>query len=49
VSGTTTGQQRWLGGTATVTLSDGRLTISNAAGADSNKICFVEITLWSVD
>jgi hypothetical protein len=49
VSGTTTSAQRWLDGTATVTVSDGRLTIRNAPGAESNKICFVEITLWSVD
>jgi hypothetical protein len=49
VSGTTTSAQRWLDGTATVTVSDGRLTIHNAPGADSNKICFVEITLWSVN
>jgi hypothetical protein len=27
-----------------VTVSDGRLTISNAAGASNNKLCFVEIS-----
>jgi hypothetical protein len=27
-----------------VTVADGRLTITNAAGASNNKICFVEIT-----
>jgi glucose/arabinose dehydrogenase len=44
VSGTTTSDQRWLEGHATVTVGDGRLTIRNAPGADGNKICFVEIT-----
>ena len=29
--------------TQTVTVSDGRLTISNGAGASNNKLCFVEI------
>jgi len=48
VSGTTTSAQRWLDGVALVTVSDGRLTIRNAPGAESNKICFVEITLRSV-
>src|SRR6185312_9392428 len=36
LSGTTTSEQRWLQGTATVHVTDGRLTISNASGADSN-------------
>ncbi len=31
-------------GTVTVTVSDGRLTVSNAAGAQNNKINFIEIT-----
>ena len=44
VSGTPTTGSRWVEGTATVTVSDGRLTITNAAGATNNKICFVEIT-----
>jgi N-acetylneuraminic acid mutarotase len=30
-------------GNKTVTVSDGRLTISNASGADNNKLCFVDI------
>jgi hypothetical protein len=49
VDGTTTSEQRWLQGTATVHLTDFYLTISNAPGAEGNKICFVEITLWSLD
>jgi hypothetical protein len=43
VRGTTTTAARWLDGTTTVTVADGRLTLRNAAGATSNKICFVEI------
>jgi glucose/arabinose dehydrogenase len=44
VSGTTASATRWLDGTATVTVTDGALTIRNGAGATSNKICFIEIT-----
>jgi glucose/arabinose dehydrogenase len=44
VSGTTTSAARWLDGSSTVTVADGRLTIRNAPGASSNEICFVEIT-----
>jgi hypothetical protein len=44
VSGTPTTSNRWLEGTVTVTVTDGRLTLSNAAGGRNNKICFVEIT-----
>ncbi len=36
--------QRWKEGTSTVTISDGRITISNASGASNNKVCFVDIT-----
>ena len=43
VSGTPTGSSRWLEGTQTVTVSDGRLTVSNATGASGNKVCFLEI------
>jgi glucose/arabinose dehydrogenase len=44
VNGTPTSTARWVEGTATVTVSDGRLTIGNYAGASNNKICFIEIT-----
>jgi hypothetical protein len=44
VSGTPTSGSRWVEGTATVNVADGRLTLTNAAGASNNKICFVEIT-----
>jgi hypothetical protein len=44
VSGTPTTTTRWIEGTQTVTVTDGRLTIRSGAGASNNKICFVEIT-----
>jgi hypothetical protein len=44
VNGTANSASRWVEGTATVTVSDGRLTIRSAAGTMANKICFVEIT-----
>ena len=44
VSGTPNSATRWVEGTATVTVTDGRLTIRTRAGASNNKICFVEIT-----
>jgi glucose/arabinose dehydrogenase/PKD repeat protein len=43
VSGTPTTAARWVEGTATVTVSDGRLTISNGAGATNNKINYLDI------
>ena len=44
VSGTPTTSTRWIEGTQTVTVTDGRLTVTNGAGAQNNKICFIEIT-----
>jgi glucose/arabinose dehydrogenase len=44
VNGTPTTSTRWIEGTSTVTVTDGRLTIRSASGASNNKICFVEIT-----
>ena len=44
VSGTPTTSTRWMEGTSSVTVTDGRLTIRSGAGASNNKICFVEIT-----
>jgi N-acetylneuraminic acid mutarotase len=43
VSGTPTTANHWVEGTKTVQVTDGKLTISNAAGAKNNKINFVEI------
>jgi hypothetical protein len=44
VNGTSNSASRWVEGTSTVTVADGRLTIRNASGATGNKICFVDIT-----
>jgi hypothetical protein len=44
VNGTPTTSTRWIEGTSTVTVTDGRLTLRNGAGASNNKVCFVEIT-----
>lgn len=44
VNGTPTTSTRWLEGTQVVTVTDGRITITNAAGSQNNKVCFVEIT-----
>jgi len=43
-SGTPSATIRWFDGTQTVSVADGRLTVSNAAGSLNNKICFVEIS-----
>lgn len=44
VNGTPTSSARWVEGTSTVIVSDGRLTLRSAAGASNNKVCFIEIT-----
>jgi hypothetical protein len=44
VTGTPTAATHWFEGTATVTVSDGRLTISNGAGARNNKIDAIDVT-----
>ena len=44
LSGTPTSTVKWFEGTQTVTVADGRLTISNGAGSANNKLCFVEIS-----
>lgn len=46
VNGTPSNSQRWKEGTSIVTVTDGRLTITNASGAVNNRICFVEIDSW---
>ena len=35
---------RWVDRTVTVTVTDGRLTVTNGVGATSNKLCFLEIS-----
>lgn len=47
VNGTPTSTNRFLEGTKTVSVTDGRLTISSASGAVNNKIAFVEICAGS--
>jgi N-acetylneuraminic acid mutarotase len=42
-SGNQTSATPFIQGTKTVTVSDGKLTISNASGADNNKLCFIDI------
>lgn len=44
IAGTPTSTTRWLDQTATIVVSDGRLTVSSASGADNNKLCFIVIT-----
>jgi glucose/arabinose dehydrogenase len=44
VSGTPSSTTPWIDSTTNVTVSDGRLTLSSAAGAVNNKLCFVELT-----
>ena len=44
INGTPTSTQHWFENTLTVIVTDGRLTISNAAGAVNNKINFIDIT-----
>jgi glucose/arabinose dehydrogenase len=43
-SGWPSAADRWIEGTSTVTVSDGRLTIRSAPGASVNKLSFVDIT-----
>ena len=44
VSGTPTAAKPWVEGTATVTVADGRLTLSSPVGAIGNRIDFIDIT-----
>lgn len=44
VDGRPTTSARWVEGTQTVTVADGKLTIGKFSGASNNKICFIEIT-----
>ena len=43
VSGTPTSATRWIEGTAVVTVTDGRLTVSNGTGAGDNKVNYLDI------
>ncbi|MEJ7711856.1 MAG: DNRLRE domain-containing protein [Pyrinomonadaceae bacterium] len=44
VDGTSTSTVRWIEGTQVVTVTDGRLTVTNEQGATNNKLCFLEIS-----
>ena len=43
VDGAPSSSSRWVEGTVLVKVEDGKLTISNASGAQNNKIAFIEI------
>lgn len=43
IEGTPTKAHRFVEGTATIQVTDGRLTLSNGVGAKNNKLCVVEI------
>jgi N-acetylneuraminic acid mutarotase len=43
VAGKPTSAARWIEGTKTVTVTDGRLTVANSTGAINNKLAFVEV------
>ncbi len=43
VDGVPSSGNRWIEGTQTVPVIDGRLTITNGTGAVNNRICFVDI------
>ena len=49
VSGSQTSANKFVDGTNTVTVSDGRLSITNASGSANNKICFIEVTQVSAN
>jgi probable HAF family extracellular repeat protein len=43
VSGTPTSASHWMEGTARVVVSDGRLTVTNAAGAVNDKLAYIDV------
>jgi fibronectin type 3 domain-containing protein len=44
VNGTPTANSHWISGTVTITVTNGFITVTNAAGASNNKIDFIDIT-----
>ncbi len=44
VLGTPNNNTRWIAGSNTVTVADGRLTVRNGANASNNRICFIDVT-----
>ena len=49
VSGRPTSTVKWIEGTQTITVADGRLTLTNAAGSANNKVAFIDITADETD
>ncbi|HRK30509.1 MAG TPA: kelch repeat-containing protein [Tepidisphaeraceae bacterium] len=45
VNGTPNSSKRWVEGTSKITVTDGRLTVTNAAGSVNNKISFIRVAL----
>ena len=45
INGTLTSSNRWLSNRVNVNVADGRLSLSNLAGASNNKICFMDIAV----
>jgi hypothetical protein len=43
INGKPSGNARWFTSTLNVQVNDGRLTLSNAAGAKNNRVCFIDI------
>src|SRR4051794_6579050 len=43
LSGKPSPASRWFEGTKTVTVADGRLTVTNAHGSVNNKLCFIDL------
>src|SRR5205807_9817969 len=44
VSGTPTSSKRWIEGTASITVTTGFVTVTNATGSNNNKIDYIDIT-----
>jgi hypothetical protein len=43
VSGTPTAGQHWVEGTVVVTVSDGRLTVTNGSGSSNDKLDYLDV------
>jgi hypothetical protein len=47
VSGTPTNSNRWIAGTVSITVTNGFITVTNAAGSKNNKVDYIDITQTS--
>jgi hypothetical protein len=43
VNGKPSTNNHWVEGTKTITVKDGKLTVTNASGSSNNKICFIDV------